>query len=163
MFIIGGLIVLGLFMNGWSVEEGLENFMRLAKQAFKAPSSSIGKTLHGLLMSIFTDSRYGSKNIENALLEAFGSDRTMLGWTETGNHRTRVAVTATSPATATPCIFSNYTGNTRLVNCGLFTPNPSPSALGGGEATRRLREVRGFPGNRKPSCLRDLPCLYSTH
>ena len=63
----GGLIVLELFMNGWTAETCLTKYTSLANQALKLPSSTLGKLMHGTLIVLTTDGRYGPTNIETAL------------------------------------------------------------------------------------------------
>ncbi|KAF8533989.1 acyl transferase/acyl hydrolase/lysophospholipase [Trichophaea hybrida] len=108
---IGGLIVFGLFLNGWSVKECSSQFVQLAEKAFSNPRR--------VLMSVLTDSRYGVSDMEHALKKAFGEDRALLDWSNVGSLTTKVAVTATTTDTSSPCIFANYTGEgPRLVDCG---------------------------------------------
>ena len=67
-----------------------------------------------------TDSQYGSDGIEEALKEAFGSERDM---STTHSNRTRVAVTATT-TNSQPCIFTSYnSGRVRPVECGMYQPH----------------------------------------
>ena len=72
-------------------------------------------------MWLLTDSRYGGTNMENALKEAFGSERALMDWSKASSKSTKVAVTATTTKTCSPCIFANYTGEgCRSSDCGLY-------------------------------------------
>jgi hypothetical protein len=94
------------------LEECEGHFARFAEKTFNKPRN--------LLMSLLTDSRYGSGDIEEALKEAFGVDRTLLEWSKNDSLTRKVAVTATTTDTSTPCIFANYSGEgRRLSNCGM--------------------------------------------
>ncbi|KAA8895227.1 hypothetical protein FN846DRAFT_348351 [Sphaerosporella brunnea] len=110
-----GLVVFGLFINGWSVRQCSNQFVRLAKMAFSRPQS--------LVMAIHTDSRYRASDMEQALKKAFGTERARLDWSEAANRylTTKVAVTATTTDTSSACIFGNYNGEgSRPSGCGMF-------------------------------------------
>ncbi|KAI5796092.1 acyl transferase/acyl hydrolase/lysophospholipase, partial [Pyronema domesticum] len=94
----GGLIVFGLFINGWSVGECANQFVRLAEKAFSKPRN--------LLISIFT-SRYSAGGMDEALKEAFGDEKSLIDWSH-ASFPTKVAVTATTTDTPSACIFGNY-------------------------------------------------------
>jgi hypothetical protein len=109
--------VLGLFINGWSVRDCSNQFVRLAEKAFGKPRP--------LLMSLLKDSRYGARNMEEAVKAVFGEDRTLLGWSDATNLATKVAVTATTTDTSSACVFSNYIGEgTRPSDCGMCASGP---------------------------------------
>lgn len=118
---VGGLIVFGLFLNGWSVEECLENFVTLARRAFRPRDFGIPflQKFQKFLVSYLADSRYGATSLEIALKDAFGTSA-MLDWSESCNFGTKVAVTATTVEDSSPCIFSSYSGmGTRSAECGM--------------------------------------------
>lgn len=119
----GGLIVLGLFMNNWSVSTALEKFIVLAEKAFRPRISKLirlpfSKRFIQYMLACLMDSQYGAGGIEEALKASFGENRTMLD--STSKLSTKVAVTATTVAETMPCLFANYTidkfrdGNTLL-------------------------------------------------
>ena len=59
--------------------------------------------------------------MEEALKEAFGTDRALLDWggEAASAFTTKVAVTATTTDTSTACVFANYGGEgNRPVDCG---------------------------------------------
>jgi hypothetical protein len=113
----GGLIVLGLYINGWSVQETSNRFIRLAEHAFRKPRH--------LLLSLLMGSRYGADDIEQALKEAFG-DRSMLDCSDVHSFGTRIAVTSTTDTSA--CLFANYTGD-RSSDCGMFSDDLSRTGI----------------------------------
>ncbi|KAI9855647.1 MAG: hypothetical protein M1813_009693 [Trichoglossum hirsutum] len=68
----GGLIVLAMFINGWSIEDSTETFERLAKLAFKRRKILDIPLLSRILefvVSFLVDGIYPVKNIEAALKE----------------------------------------------------------------------------------------------
>jgi hypothetical protein len=99
---IGGVVLFGLFLKGSSLEECEGHFVRFAEKTFSKPRNQ--------LMSVLTDSRYGAGDINEALKEAFGVDCTLLDWSGKNSLIRKIAVTATTTDTSTPCIFANYSG-----------------------------------------------------
>lgn len=76
----------------------------------------IGELL-GFLISMFADSQYSAGRLENALKRAFGSDRTMIEWSEKAMVGHKVAVTASRVADSSTWIFANYSDpDTRRIN-----------------------------------------------
>ena len=88
----GGLIVLGLFLNGWTVPTCLDQLVSLAESAFQRRWLPWLPLIDILIMCL-TDSRYGAKYLQEALKSAVRNSRTML---ESGPFNTMVAVTATT-------------------------------------------------------------------
>ncbi|KAF8545288.1 acyl transferase/acyl hydrolase/lysophospholipase [Trichophaea hybrida] len=103
----GGLIVLGLFLNGWTVVECLKQFISLAESAFRPQ----------LLVACLADSRYSARGLEGALKAAFG-ERRMLDWPANQEFSAKVAVTATTVNDTSPCLFSNYNKDVIRDGCG---------------------------------------------
>jgi hypothetical protein len=116
--------VLGIFVNGWDVNECLRQFKALSALAFSRrgfsflplkPFRLLRKCL-GVLMSLATDSRYSSTGITNALTSAFGNDRPLFESSAAG---TKVAVVATTTKDSSTCLFTNYNGpRHRSDDCG---------------------------------------------
>ncbi|RSL59213.1 hypothetical protein CEP51_013959 [Fusarium floridanum] len=102
----GALIVLALFINGWSVERCSVEFAQLAKIAFSPPSVL---SLPGLswARSILLDSIYSEHGIEGALRKAFGD-----GTLAESCHAKRIGAKVGIPAATIrrPCLslFTNY-------------------------------------------------------
>ena len=117
----GGLIILGIFIMEWDPEECLRRFECLAESIFKKRhnGSLIFDRIQELLMSYFADCKYKSADIEHALQTAFGSDLKMFNPL---NSDTKVAVTSTTARDSLPCLFSNYNGGRRPVECGMIFP-----------------------------------------
>jgi len=108
----GGLVVCGMFLKGWTPADSLKKFVALAKVSFR-PRAWVARipvllNIHDLLVSYFADSRYSSSGIERALQGVFGQRRMMEH--QGHNLHTKVAVTATTIADSSPCIFANYNG-----------------------------------------------------
>jgi hypothetical protein len=103
---VGALIVLALFINGWSVEQCTVEFEQLAKVAFSPPSIL---SLPGLswARSILLDSIYSEHGIEGALRKAFGE-----GTLTESSHAKMIGAKVGVPAATIrqPCLslFTNY-------------------------------------------------------
>lgn len=103
---VGALIVLALFINGWSVEQCTAEFEQLAKVAFSPPSIL---SLPGLswARSILLDSIYSEHGIEGALRKAFGE-----GTLTESSHAKMIGAKVGVPAATIrqPCLslFTNY-------------------------------------------------------
>ncbi|RYO29295.1 hypothetical protein AA0113_g12076 [Alternaria arborescens] len=82
----GGLIAL-MFLLRRNLDECIAIFKQLAQRVFRPRrpfgSSPLAK-LYGFLSSLLTDSLYGSAEMEACVKEAFGSDATLFGFTESG-------------------------------------------------------------------------------
>jgi patatin-like phospholipase/acyl hydrolase len=106
----GGLIVLWLFLNGWTVVECLKQFISLAESAFcprKLLSIPGLRTVAELLVACLADRGYSARGWEGALKAAFG-ERRMLDWPANQEFSAKVAVTATTVDNTSPCLLSNY-------------------------------------------------------
>ncbi|KAE9969413.1 hypothetical protein EG328_006861 [Venturia inaequalis] len=110
----GGLICLAMFVNGWGIEESTDTFERLAKVAFTPRTVSkipIFRNFIELLISYFADGLYAPKNIESALKQVFGDDRSILDVSHATTTGTRVGLpVATVGGTPSRRIFTNYNG-----------------------------------------------------
>jgi hypothetical protein len=111
--ILGGIIAVALCINGWSVQQCTEIFERLARVAFQPRPSSgipiISKFLD-FLISFFSDARYPADNLEAALQDAFGRDRSILDCSKATAAGTRVGLPVTTIRDTSTCIFTNYNG-----------------------------------------------------
>ncbi|EXJ56219.1 uncharacterized protein A1O5_12675 [Cladophialophora psammophila CBS 110553] len=110
----GGLIVLAMFHNGWSIEKSSDAFERLAKLAFRR-RKGLGipflSRLRELLVSYFTDGLYAAKNIEAALKEAFGTEESILDYSHATSTGTRIGLPVATVHEKPSCrIFTNYNG-----------------------------------------------------
>jgi hypothetical protein len=103
-----------MFINGWSIDQSTQTFERLAKLAFKRRkvlNIPILSRIHELLASYLDDGLYPAKNIEAALKEVFGTDRSILDYSYATSTGTRVGLpVATIDSEPSRCIFTNYNG-----------------------------------------------------
>lgn len=109
----GGLIILAMFVNGWSIDESTETFERLAKLAFKRRkvlNIPILSRIHELLASYLADGLYPAKNIEAALKEVFGTNKSILDYSHATSIGTRVGLPVATIRDPSCCIFTNYNG-----------------------------------------------------
>lgn len=116
----GGLIALGLGVNGWSVALCAEQFETLLGQAFWRRAASNVPVLGPLLefaLAYLTDSFYDSSKFAQALVTAFGREQLLGKGIDEGM---KVAVIATN-TNSFPCVLANYNGpNERSNNRGRF-------------------------------------------
>ena len=104
--------------NGWSVEQCTKSFERLAELAFQPrwlpprwlpdiPLLSNG--LNFLIWYLF-DGRYPADNLEAALQETFGDDRSILDCSKATATGTRIGLPVTTIGDTSTCVFTNYNG-----------------------------------------------------
>jgi hypothetical protein len=129
---IGGLIVIGLWVEYWGTKKCLAFFHKFARSIF--PSQSGTKhtrftKIRAFFASYFRDARYDASNLEDILQTTFGS-RPLFGSIRSRPSGMKIAVTATTISDATLCIFSNYNGNggyhkdfSKLISPISFSPN----------------------------------------
>jgi hypothetical protein len=103
-----------MFINGWSIDESTQTFERLAKLAFKRRkvlNIPILSRIHELLASYLADGLYPAENIEAALKEVFGTEKSILDYSHATSTGTRVGLpVATIRDPSSCCIFTNYNG-----------------------------------------------------
>lgn len=130
--LIGGLIVLGLFLRRWSIDQCSNIFDALTKQFFrreKSSSTGIMKRVRRVIKCWISDGCYEVEELEAALRQKFGEQQKVFDHT---SHpaSTKVAVTATLISDAFPVLFSNYNGTmARSKNCGKLHDRPSLEIL----------------------------------
>ena len=124
IILIGGLIILGLFIMQWPPHRCLEKFQDLAGKIFKRRTngSMLLVRVQDLVMSYLADCRYDSTIIEDAFEQLFGSQLRMFNPL---SNDIKVAVTSTTAREALPCLFSNYNGGQRSRETG----KPAQSGL----------------------------------
>lgn len=106
----GGIIALGLGVEGWSIDECIHHFEKLCTTAFTP------RELHGLwgLEQISTMnhgySKYKTKPLENALKATFStSDQPLFGGKQNHYHSlVKVAVTSTTETGENAILLTNY-------------------------------------------------------
>ncbi|KAF4460614.1 calcium-independent phospholipase A2 [Fusarium albosuccineum] len=74
----GGIIALGIFHRGWSVEQGLAIFQDLARRAF-TPRRSLRRSIIKNLIHGFYTFKYTDAGIKEVLQECFGKDTYLFG------------------------------------------------------------------------------------
>jgi len=118
----GGIIVLALFVNGWSVDKCAESFEQLAKLAFQSrpsPRIPILSPIANFLVSFFADGRYSPDNLEAALQDTFGHDRSILDCSRATAIGTRIGLPVTTIRDVSTYVFTNYNGvGARPLGCG---------------------------------------------
>ncbi len=115
---IGGIIALGIFKMGWTVEFAISKFEELARGAFsqrdflKPVWFVPGARSSARLLCSHV---YQSQGIENALKQSFG-DGTKLFGAASGNgpELTKVAVVVTSEEDQRPFLLTNYNRQWRV-------------------------------------------------
>lgn len=111
--ISGGLIVLAMFINGWSIDDSTEAFEKLAKLAFqrrKVLNIPFLKRTLEFLMAYFADGLYPPENIEAALKQVFGT-KSVLNYSHATSTGTLVGLPAATVHDKPSChIFTNYNG-----------------------------------------------------
>ena len=119
MQFIGGLIILAMFINGWSVDDCANVFERLAKKAFKPrwfsrmPLLSQIPVFSHILVFIVTylaDGLYPPEDLEAALREVFGSKRSILDYSHATAIGAKVGLPVTTILETDSCLFTNYNG-----------------------------------------------------
>ncbi|KAI9853591.1 MAG: hypothetical protein M1824_001084 [Vezdaea acicularis] len=106
----GGLVVLGLFLKKWTLEECKEKFEIFASKAFERRKMStipILSSMPNLVRTYFADSVYKTTAIEAAFQSAFAPSQGMFNPITSDIN---VAVTATTAGKTMQCIFTNYNG-----------------------------------------------------
>ncbi|KAH7111753.1 hypothetical protein B0J11DRAFT_598320 [Dendryphion nanum] len=130
----GGLIVLAMFINGWSIENSTDSFEKLSRLAFqqrKVSNLPFLPRILKLLLSYLADGIYPPKNIEAALKQVFGADRGILDHSHATTTGTRVGLPVATVDEKPSCrIFTNYNGvGERIKNQGMSKNISQPSAL----------------------------------
>jgi len=93
----GGIVAAGLGISKFTIQECIEKFQQVSKQAFTKRTGVSG--VFGTFIEAQHHSRYKTKNLTEALQEVFGEDTILFGGrrepTETSS--ARVGVPATTP------------------------------------------------------------------
>jgi hypothetical protein len=103
-----------MFINGWSIDQSTDTFEKFAKLAFqrrKVLNLPFVPRIVDLLISYLADGIYPPKNIEAALKQIFGADRSILDYSHATTTGTRVGLpVATADEKPSSRIFTNYNG-----------------------------------------------------
>ncbi len=101
-----------MYINGWSIEDCIDHFERLAKQAFERRYFSYLQWLFRLrtiLISLITDGIYPARNLEAILQNVFGSDKSILDCSGATAMGSKIGITVSSMKPQ-PFLFTNYNG-----------------------------------------------------
>ncbi|KAH8587298.1 hypothetical protein B0O99DRAFT_527023 [Bisporella sp. PMI_857] len=101
----GGITALALRI-GLSIEDCIALYERVAKQAFELHLLS---SYLAILISLFTDGIYPTQNLDAALQEVYGSDKTILDCSSATAMGIKIGVVA-STMKPEPFLFTNYNG-----------------------------------------------------
>lgn len=119
---LGGLIALAMFINVWSVEDCTHWFESLARIAFKRRrvlGIPILSSIQELITSYLADSLYPVDNLDTALKEVFGGDRSLLDYLYATAIGAKIGLPVATILETALCVFTNYNGvGTRDHNCG---------------------------------------------
>lgn len=103
-----------MYKNGWSIDDCTQAFERLSKVAFqrrKIFDLPYLPYILELLVAYFTDGLYPAENIEAALKEVFGANRSILDYSLATTTGTLIGLpVATVDKTPSCRIFTNYNG-----------------------------------------------------
>ncbi|KAM3064677.1 hypothetical protein ACMFMF_011838 [Clarireedia jacksonii] len=119
----GALVILGLFLNKWSVDECLTKFQDLSHLIFRKrilfgkrfPALKFISRILEIIFAVAADSRYSSVGINRALQGTFGTELSLFE----AAAGVKIGVTATTIDDCSTCIFANYNGQeARSENCG---------------------------------------------
>lgn len=108
---VGGLIVLGLFIQRWSIEECVQRFNSLTRDFFSArrPKSML-RSLHRYYKGFMSNGIYDTEKLERCLQENFGEASLLFTFPTFGVSRVKAAVVATTTEDTTAMVLSNYNG-----------------------------------------------------
>lgn len=110
-------MTLGIFLMGWSSEEGIRKFQQLAQGTFHQPHTRFQmlRSAQRLAASYLRDGQYSSSEIERAFKTTSGED---IGMFNPLSIDTKVAVTTTTAKNPRPCLLTNYNGGVRSKDIG---------------------------------------------
>ncbi|KAM3424148.1 hypothetical protein BST61_g11308 [Cercospora zeina] len=151
----GGLIVLSLFLYGWSPRKGLRIFEEVASKLFTrtAVKTNFGPKIQEYLRWWLSDGKYSGSTVDQCFKSIFGESRSLFGWAERQRSGTRVAVTTTSVPDASCVLLTNYNASMpRTKRIGYETPQHS-TFEGGLKVWQAARATTAAPGYFPPAEL----------
>ena len=121
--VLGGLIILSLFIRRWDVKYCAQMFDTLTRQFFRRRTGGregFFQHLRHIFKCWLLDGYYDVRALEGSLKEHFGLEQRMFDYT--GNvSSTKVAVTATTISDASTYLFSTYNCSAvRSRDCGKY-------------------------------------------
>jgi len=140
-------VTLGIFLMGWSSEEGILKFQQLAQSTFHQPESRFPmlRSAQRLAWSYLRDGQYSSSEIERAFRTDSGEDISMFNPL---SNDTKVAVTATTAKNPRACLLTNYNRGFRSDDNGQSGKTVSRSML----IQFRLRHCEGAEVQARHIC-----------
>ncbi|EKG09121.1 Acyl transferase/acyl hydrolase/lysophospholipase [Macrophomina phaseolina MS6] len=120
--IVGGLIVLLMFLEGRDVHFCLSTFNTLATRVFQPQRFSkvpMCGWLCEFLKAVMANGRYDVTTMEHCLKRVYGKRQRLFDSDQTGSSGIKVAVTALSTSNGQLCLMTNYNGGPRLEDPGL--------------------------------------------
>ncbi|CZS94309.1 related to calcium-independent phospholipase A2 [Rhynchosporium graminicola] len=137
VFGTSGIIAIRLSICGWTIEQATENLEHYAELAFQPRSLwnteilLISQFLQVIdfMISYLADSRYSADNLEAALREAFGSNRSMLDYSNATRIGTCVGLPVTTIRDTSIYVFTNYNGVGTRSRYHVFGPNDGSSRV----------------------------------
>ncbi|EON62430.1 hypothetical protein W97_01652 [Coniosporium apollinis CBS 100218] len=103
----GGIIALGLGVQGWSVDSCIDKFKSLCGRAF-SPRDFRGIPGFRKLAFVHHHAMYKTRPFVGALCEAFGEARLFGGLQDSNSYQTKVAVTSATGTGQQAVVISNY-------------------------------------------------------
>jgi len=123
--LLGGLIVLGLFLKHWDIARCARIFDILIRDFFGihiTKGSGLLTRLRDWFRCWLSDGCYDVALLETSLKEIFGEDRRLFDVDRFGVSGQKIAVTATTLSDASTYLFSNYNGTEkRDKGCGMYS------------------------------------------
>ena len=105
--------MLGLFVKGWTVAQGMDAFYAVTQRCFgQEPGNrrSMMSRINHYVRGLVSDGCYDAKGLEEVLRESFGRSTALFGYPKGGVSGAKVAVIATTISNALSFVFSNYNG-----------------------------------------------------
>lgn len=128
---MGALILVGLDILGWSVEECISNFEAFSSQAFQPWFPRIPHCLRNtkiisgvlkalsLLFTFLMDSKYSADGLEKLLRDICGPQRALIGFSEEARTESYLGITLNNVRTGTTVLATSYNGvGSRPESCG---------------------------------------------
>jgi hypothetical protein len=113
--IVGGLVVIGMFLLQWNASESIHKFEEVAGRTFGKRKAIIVRALQ-LVVAYVEDGQYSLAAVQNAFRKTFNTPLQMFNPLR---NDTKVTVTTTAVKNAVPWLFTNYNGGRRSREIGL--------------------------------------------
>ena len=114
--VLGGLVVIDMFLLQWSVTESIQRFEQVARETFGERKPVLSRTLQ-LIKGYMEDGQYNLDAVQDAFRKTFNSSFQMFNPLR---NDTKVSVTITAVADSLPWLFTNYNGGKRPPDLGIY-------------------------------------------